>query len=148
MKSIRKIEKKILLKPNQSKFSRPWQTPIPTLETTNTKILIPSVNDNLSQIYIAWRGPNCVTEYRMLLACTTLLSYLQRNAIPHDFTNETFYGTKEYTESALTLRFHNVATDQINLVYPKLQAEFKEIAEGKIIEQKKLHDLQLNVIYL
>ncbi len=136
MKSIRKIEKKILSKSNPSKFTRPWLAPLPTLETTHTKTLIPSANDDLPQMYIAWRGPNCVTEYRMLLACTTLLSYLRRYAIPHEFTNETFYGSQENAEAALTLRFENVATDKIDSIYPKLQTKFQEIADGKVKQNK------------
>lgn len=127
MKSMNKIEKKILSKPIPSEWSRPWLTPIPTLKTTITNILLPSVSVYLPKVYIAWRGPNCVTEYRLFLACTALLSYVQKYAV-----GVSYYGYKEYAETALYLRFDGVEIGQIDFIYPKLQTAFRNITQGKI----------------
>lgn len=150
MESIGKIEMKILTKfpQNQSKMFRPWLTPIPTLQSTTTKILIPSVDDGVPpQVYIGWRGPNCVTQYRTLLACSTMLAYLQANAIPQEFRGGSFCDVTENAQTGLYLGFTNVALNETNFVYPKLQKEFKKIAEGRLLELLIVIIFICNVFY-
>lgn len=74
MTSIQKIENKILSKPKLPKWERPWTAVLPVLDTTIVKTLIPSDKYDFVEIYIAWRGPNCATEYRNLLSSTVILN--------------------------------------------------------------------------
>lgn len=121
MESINKMEKKIISKPKLPKFIKPWTTSIPSLKnTTVMEKLLPTSNEGVYEIYIAWRGPKYVTEYRKFLACTVLLKYIARDS-----------GYEKYSESALYLHVAVVDPNKIDSVYPMFQARFKSIANGE-----------------
>lgn len=131
MSSITKIEAKISLKPMLPKWNRPWKTPVPVLHTTVVKRIVPWGYEGFSDIYIAWRGPNCVTEYRKLLACQTLISYLTSTAIPADVFAEKITGDiVENSETALYFEFHKVPMKYINSVYSKFHDRMLYISRG------------------
>lgn len=82
-KVIKPIEDKIVAKGiHKLDFERPWQTPVEPLDNSlNRKIQYASDTDDDGLVYIAYRGPNVVDNFKELIAISVLLDYLNSTAI-------------------------------------------------------------------
>lgn len=64
-----------------SKWSRPWQSPIPPLEESVEKVIeFPCDDDDNGIVHVAWRGPSSVTEVEQSTIISLLFDYLNDTA--------------------------------------------------------------------
>lgn len=63
-------------------FERPWQSPLPPLESSkDLSIKYPSDDEENGLYSMAWRGPSCVTDLYTVTACSLLLKYFTENSV-------------------------------------------------------------------
>lgn len=67
----------IYLQGNRGPFVRPWQDPVPPLESClDQEVCYPCDEENNGIVNIAWRGPSAVTEQYLINAVAIILKYL------------------------------------------------------------------------
>ncbi|XP_055378206.1 uncharacterized protein C05D11.1-like [Condylostylus longicornis] len=140
--ALEPVEQKIIGKGKLPKFEKPWQTPVaPLTESHDIKILYPSDEEDCGLVYIGYRGPNCIHEYKKLMACNVLLRYLsdtpvsplQREFVEIDdpFASKVSHSLLENYESLLVFIFDNVPIEKIDLVLSKLKETLKKFLVGE-----------------
>lgn len=129
------------MQPKKPEFVRPWLTPVaPLAKSVHKRIVYPSDCEDCGMVQVAWRGPNCTQDNFKLTACSVLLRYvsetsvspLQREMVETSdpFASVVSYNLIENSTSALYLLFENVPMTKIDLVYDKMVAVLKNIADG------------------
>lgn len=152
-KALQPVEEKILLKGNLSSFSRPWQTPVaPLTESQDIKILYPSDEEDCGLVYIGYRGPNCVSDYMKLTACSILMRYLtdtsvsplQREFVEIDdpYASKVSHSLIENLESLLCFVFDNVPVAKLETLLDKLKETLKRFETGEeTIDMKRMKSI-------
>lgn len=141
-KALDGFEKKILSKPARPQFKKPWQTPIPPFsKSIDLKVFYASDKEDTGLIYVGWRGPHCIKEFRKLIACKMLLAYLcstsvsplKRDFVEIDdaFASDITSKIEENPSSLMYILFENVPKNKTELIYPKLHVLLMNIANGK-----------------
>lgn len=140
---IKPIEDKIVQKGlHKLEFDRPWQSPIEPLEcSVGRRLLYASDTDDDGLVYIGYRGPNVVTDYKELIALTVALDYLNSTAISpiqRDFVecdepycSSVSHNIIENSVSCFYLSFDSVGKEYYDKVLPKLQKLLKNIVDGR-----------------
>lgn len=140
--SIKPIEDKIVQKgAHRMDFERPWQSQVPPFpETVIKTIEYPSDTDDDGLVYIGFRGPSAVEEFKSMVAITMLLEYLNSTAvspIQRDFVEclEPYCSSVsnniiENSISVFYLTFEGVDKDRLNVISKKFFKVLNKIASG------------------
>lgn len=164
-KSIKPIEDKIVQKGmDKVNYQRPWQSLVePLAESIQRKIQYSSDTDDDGLVYIGFRGPNVVDNFRELIALTILLDYLNSTAISpiqRDFVesdepycSSVSHSFIENSTACFYMSFESVGKDYLDLVAGKLFELLRNIRDGKetfdmerlltIISRKKVRILSV-----
>ncbi|XP_022918722.1 uncharacterized protein C05D11.1-like [Onthophagus taurus] len=150
--SLEKLEEKILSKGERSSFTRPWQTPVPPLESSQDITLKYPSDDECNGIFsAAWRGPSSVNEQYTLNASSVLLKYMTDFAvstlqkefveIPDPYASKVVYSLTENSETCLYLIFENVPCDKLPNIKPKLVEIFNNIYKNDDIDMERMKNI-------
>lgn len=142
-RSIKPIEDKVVQRGiHEIKFERPWQSQVPPFpETVFKNIEYPSDTDDDGLVYIGFRGPSAVEDFKSIVALTMLLEYLNSTAvspIQRDFVecSEPYCSSVstniiENSISALYITFEGVDKIRLNEISKKLFEVLNKIATGE-----------------
>uniref|UniRef100_A0A336M0K4 CSON007674 protein n=1 Tax=Culicoides sonorensis TaxID=179676 RepID=A0A336M0K4_CULSO len=131
------IETKIKEKGDVEPFENKWNTDIsPLEETVIEQIEYPSDEETAGSVFIAWRGPNSITEHETFVACTILLKYLccgtispiQRNMLEIDDPFATHISVEfyEHAQAMFIIKLSGVKVEKID----EIDSKFMEILSG------------------
>lgn len=162
---IKPIEDKIVQKKsNLMSFDRPWQSVVEPLEASvERKIQYSSDTDDDGLVYIGFRGPNVIENFKELIAVTIILNYLdstsispiQRDFVECDepYCSSVSHSIIENSTSCFYLSFESVGKQYLDLVAGKLFELLRNISSGKeefdmdrmrtIISRKKVRILSV-----
>lgn len=142
-RAIKPVEDKIVEKgAHRIEFERPWQTPVePLAGSIQRKIQYACDSDDDGLVYIAYRGPNVVNNFKELIGLSILLDYLNSTAISpiqRDFVecaepycSSVSHSIIENSISCFYLSFESVGKEYLDLVAAKLNELLKNIVNGK-----------------
>lgn len=147
--AIEPVENKIVAKGrHQVVFDRPWQTPVePMKECVQRKIQYSSDTDDDGLVYIGFRGPEVINNFRELVAISILLDYLNATAISpiqRDFV--------ECEEPYCSSVDHSIIENSVSCFYLSFESVGKQYLDGvatkfnqlltNIVEEKEVFDMQ------
>ena len=129
--ALQPIEEKILSSPAREKFVRPWQQPVqPIAGSASINVLYPCDDEEKGIVCIGWRGPSAVTQLYDICALMMIMEYLTDTAVSplqkcfvetdQPLATKVSYSFIENAESLVYLKFHNVPTDKLAQIEPKL----------------------------
>lgn len=164
-KAIKPIEDKVVQKQmHKINFERPWQTPIEPLEASvQKKIKYSSETDDDGLVYVGFRGPSAVENFRELTAISVLLDYLndtaispiQRDFVESDepYCSSVSHSIVENSISYFYLEFESVGKQYWDKVSDKLFQLLRDICNGvqsfdldrlkKILSRRKVQILSI-----
>lgn len=137
--AIKPIEDKIVQKQlHKVSFTRPWQNPVSCLEeSVDRRIQYASETDDDGLVYIGFRGPNVMNDYRQLVAVSVLLDYLNSTAIspiqrdfvecPEPYCSSVEHHIIENSTSMFYLTFESVGKKYLDLVHNRLFTLLRKI---------------------
>ncbi|XP_053381490.1 uncharacterized protein C05D11.1-like isoform X2 [Mercenaria mercenaria] len=139
-KVLQPFEEKILSKGSLSSFSRPWQSPVPSLPGSVEKLVKYAADDETHGIVtVAWRGPAAKDQYTFN-SVSLLLDYLTDSAISplqRDFVeieepycSDVHGNMIENSESSIYIKFDNVFKEKLNAIFPRLKDVLQKIGNG------------------
>jgi len=154
IKAIKPIEDKIVQKGMHNKpFTRPWMTPVQPLErSVEKKIQYSSDTDDDGLVYIAFRGPDVVQNFKELVAISILLDYLNSTAIapiqqdfvecPDPYCSSVSHNIIENSTALFYLSFESVGKQYLDLVSDKLHKLLRNFVSGKEkLEMDRMHTI-------
>ena len=138
-KAIRPIEEKIVTRGlHQIDFERPWQSKVEPLESSVCRsIEYSSDTDDDGLVYLGFRGPNVVENFKELMGISLLLEYLNETSISpiqRDFV--------ESDEPYCSCVSHDIIEHSISCFYLIFESVGKEYADDV---KSKLLDLLRNI---
>ena len=131
-KSLMPIEEKIVkVKDSLPPFVKPWQTPVPPLDSSVEKtIQYPSDDDDNGIVVVSWRGPLAISQYEDLISLSLLSDYLNDTAISplqqafvecdDPYCSSVYFSIIENYESCLEMTFESVVKKKLKKVKDKL----------------------------
>lgn len=151
--SLDPIESKIKEKYQTKPFERYWNTDSDPLEKTIIeRIDYPNDEEVAGSAFIAWRGPNSISEYETFIACTILLKYLccgsispiQREMleIEDPFATHISFQLYEHSQAMLLVKMSGVNLDKIS----EIDAKCMEILNGIADQSEDLDMKRMEVI--
>nr|KAG5705771.1 hypothetical protein BaRGS_027430 [Batillaria attramentaria] len=152
-RALQPVEEK-LKKRASPPFTRPWQSPVPSLPDSQERVVpYPTDDEEYGMVTVAWRGFLAKDQYKYE-ALSILLDYLSDSAISplqRDFVEiEDPYCSKVYqfiienSETCFGFSFGNVDKKRLHDIAPKLKELLKKIADG---EEKIDMDRIANLIH-
>ena len=123
------------------KWVRPWQSPVPPLEQSVEKTIeFPCDDDDNGLVYIAWRGPSCVTNVEESTIISLLFDYfndtaaapLQRAFVERSdpYCSGVSFNMFENSIPCMCLQFESVTKDKLDKVKGHLFDTLEYIAQG------------------
>ncbi|XP_050309780.1 uncharacterized protein C05D11.1-like [Anthonomus grandis grandis] len=151
-KALAPLERNILSKGERGPFQRPWQSPVPPLDSSKDLVIkYPSDEEDNGLYSMGWRGPSCVTDLYKMTACSLLLKYFTENSVSplpkvfvetdDPFASNVSYNLYENSESCLHLIFEDVPVPKINAVKEKLLQELSRILKEEDIDMTRLRSI-------
>ncbi|XP_017774305.1 PREDICTED: uncharacterized protein C05D11.1-like [Nicrophorus vespilloides] len=151
-KALEKLEAKILSKNNTSEFTRPWETPVPPLESSkDLKVKYPSDDESNGLFGVAWRGPSAVKNQYGLNSTSILMKYLTDFAvsplqkefveISDPYASKVVYNLCENSETCLYFLFQNVPKHKLSLIKPKLMEILQRIVDTNDIDMDRMKNI-------
>lgn len=151
--SLDPIESKIKEKYQTKPFERYWNTDSDPLEKTIIeRIDYPNDEEVAGSAFIAWRGPNSISEYETFIACTILLKYLSCGSISpiqremleieDPFATHISFQLYEHSQAMLLVKMSGVNLDKIS----EIDAKCMEILNGIADQSEDLDMKRMEVI--
>lgn len=151
-KALEPLEQQIFSKGARGPFERPWQSPLPPLESSkDLSIKYPSDDEENGLYSMAWRGPSCVTDLYTVTACSLLLKYFTENSvsplpkafveIDDPYASKICYNLYENAETCFYIIFQDVPLPKVKTVKEKLQAELQRILSEQDIDMQRLESI-------
>lgn len=140
--TLERFESQVILPRSPiSTWKRPWQSPVPPLlHSVEKTIQFPCDDDDNGLVYIAWRGPSCVTHIQQSTIISLLFDYLndtaaaplQRAFVERNdpFCSGVSFCMFENSIPCMCLQFESVTKDKLDKVKDHLFATLKHIAQG------------------
>lgn len=151
-KALEPLEFQILSKGERGPFQRPWQSPVPPLDSSKELVIkYPSDDEDNGLYAIAWRGPSCVTDLYTMTACSLLLKYFTENSvsplpkafveIDDPYASNVCYNLYENSETCFYIMFENVPVSKLSELKSKLKEELQRILNSEEIDMQKLESI-------
>lgn len=148
-KALEVVEDKILSKGPRGDFTRPWQTPVAPLRSSEELTIKYPADDETNGIcLVAWRGPCAVNDIYGLNACTIVFKYLTDVSvsplqqafveIPDPYCSRVGYSMCENSTSCVYLHFENVPMGKLQAVKPKLDEVLKKIVDDNDVDMEMM----------
>ncbi|XP_066250958.1 uncharacterized protein C05D11.1-like [Euwallacea similis] len=151
-RALEPLEQQIVSKGDRGPFERPWQSPVPGLESSkDLKIKYPSDDEDNGLYSMVWRGPSCVSDLYHVTACSLLLKYFTENSvsplpkvfveIEDPFASNICYNLYENAETCFYVIFEDVPISKVDKVKQNLQGELKRILSNQDINMQTLESI-------
>ncbi|XP_023322562.1 uncharacterized protein C05D11.1 [Eurytemora carolleeae] len=144
--TLRSTEEKVLRKKEEIgnvEYIRPWQKPLaPLIEDLGNglSVEIPSEDETIGNIAVAWRLPEKISEnVRRLQAYKLIMKYLTNTQVSpleadlvesqDSLATSVSASMLEVKEPAILVEFENVPIERLDEVIPRMEAVFNKIVE-------------------
>lgn len=165
LNAIVEMEEKIISKEEtREAFDKMWKPVLePLSETIIETVYYPSDEESNGTIYIGWHGPNSLTDYNELQACSVLLHYLcsspisplRRDLIEFDepVASQIDFDIIEHHQALILIKLSGVSIDNVGNVDGLLMNIISGIINGdetfdmdrmRIIIQNYFYEKELN----
>ncbi|XP_067661811.1 uncharacterized protein C05D11.1-like [Haliotis asinina] len=150
--ALKPVEDRIVAKGSRPTFTRPWQSDVPSLDSTvHRNIPYPSDEEKHGMVRVAWRGPKAKEQYKMMsigvllnYLCDSAISPLQREfvEIPDPYCSKISDSMIENQKSCIYLMFQNVPVDKLEQIDGKLKNVLRKLgSREEKIDMKRLQSL-------